>query len=493
MARLRLLLVEDSPDDAELVRAELDVAGFTLDAIRVETEREMKGALAAEGWDLVISDCNLPAFSAEAALALSKAHDPDLPFIVVSGYVGEENAAALMRAGAEDFIVKGNYSRLAPAVERALREAEVRRQRRLAQMRLEASEQLLSGIMSSLGEGVIVQDREGGLLFMNPEAERLLGWNEAELKGRNVHDSIHYLRPDGSLYPREDCPIQSMVSIGSFYRCEDEVFVRKGGHMFPVSYVVTPLVKEGNPVAAITAFQDITERKRAEAELIQSRRRLRELSAFLQNVREEERTHIARELHDELGQALTALRIDLDWLGSRLPDAEKGVADKLGMMKGLVANTVESVRRISQDLRPGVLDDLGLAAAIEWQVDQFEARTGIRCTLDLDREEYEVSDSIATSVFRIIQEALTNVARHADADRAWIGVAESAGVISLEVRDNGKGFDEQAGQKKKSYGLLGIRERVHMLDGKVEIVSAVGQGTVVRASIPTQQTMSQEQ
>lgn len=492
MGRLRLLIVEDSPDDAELVLAELDMAGFAVEARRVDSAEAMRAALAGADWDLVISDYNLPSFSAEAALALSKAHDPDLPFIIVSGCVGDETASALMRAGAHDFIVKGNYSRLVPVVERELREAVVHRERRLAQASLAESENLLRGIAAALGEGLLVQDMDGRLLLMNPEAERLLGWHEAELKGRDVHSSIHYLRSDGTPYPREECPIQSLVSFGSFYRCEDEVFIRKDGTMFPVSYVVTPLRRGQEIVAAVTAFQDITERKRAEAELIESRRRLRELSAFLQNVREEERTRIARELHDELGQALTALRIDLDWLQTRLPEPPQTVTDKLAAMQSLVAKTVESVRRISQDLRPGVLDDLGLAAAVEWLVDQFQKRTGIPCRLVLNREEFDLPDSIATSVFRIVQEALTNVARHAGAGAVEIELTEAGNGIRLMVRDDGKGFDSRAKPGKKSYGLLGIRERVHMLGGTADIYGEPGQGTTVRVWIPFERTQIEQ-
>lgn len=484
MRRLRLLQIEDNPDDADLLLAELALAGFEVEARRVETAAEMTEALAEGDWDLIVSDYNLPTFSAEAALALARAHDPDLPFIVVSGCVGEENSAALMRAGAHDFIVKGHYSRLAPAVERELRETRVRRERRQTRQRLEASERLLRDITSALGEGLLVQTIEGDLLLMNPEAERLLGWSEAELKGRNVHESIHYLRKDGTPYPQEECPIQSLVSCGSFYRSEDEVFVRRDGTMFPISYVVTPLLEGQRVVAAVTAFQDITERKQAEEALLTSRLRLRELSAFLQNVREEERTRIARELHDELGQALTALRIDLDWLAIRLPDAGASIADKLAAMRAMVANTVESVRRISQDLRPGVLDDLGLAAAIEWQAERFEENTGIPCVVMMNREEFDLSEPVATAVFRIVQEALTNVARHAGATRVMIKVEEGAAGLVLRISDDGAGFSVSSKPAKKSYGLLGIRERVNVLGGEVEIVGLPGQGVTLSIRIP---------
>ena len=486
---LRVLQIEDSADDAELLRVELEMGGFSVDALRVETAIELASALQAGSWDVILSDYNLPSFSAEAALEEIKSRQIDLPFIVVSGYVGEEAAVALMRAGAHDFIVKGNIFRLVPVVERELREVRERRERRLVQQKLGENEKLMRGIASALGEGVLVLDREGRLVFMNPEAERLLGWSEFEFAGRDVHDTIHYLHSDGSPYPKEDCPVVDVLSRDSSYRSEDDVFVRKCGNIFPVSYVVTPLMDEGELMAAVMAFHDITERKAAENELRESRRQLRELSMFLQSVREEERIRIARDLHDDLGQMLTALKIDLDWLISRCPcnrAAKVKVPEKLAAMSSLVGKTVDSVRRIAQDLRPNVLDDLGLAAAIEWQVEQFQERTGIFCKLAMNREEYQLQDQVAISMFRIVQEAFTNVARHAGASQVTVTVDEDAHGISLRVKDNGTGFDMEKKRDSKSHGLLGIRERVIMFGGEIEIFSGVGQGTEIRVWIPSE-------
>lgn len=481
---LRLLLVEDSADDAELVVAELTRAGFEVAATRVESASEMEAALQSHAWDAIIADYSLPAFSAEAALATLKASQLDLPFIIVSGHIGEETAVALMKAGAHDFVMKGKLARLAPALQRELREAAMRRQRHETQERTEANEKLLRAMSSAIGDGILVLDQKNCLIFMNPEAERLLGWTEHELANRDLHDTIHSHSENGVPNSRETCPILAMTKLGGLYRCHDDVFVRKDGQLISVSYVVTPILEQGEIVATVTVFQDITARKQMENELRESRGQLRALSMFLQTVREEERKRIARELHDELGQSLTALKIDLDWLQARHVAQDAKVAGKLLSMGQVLGKTVESVRRIAEDLRPGMLDDLGLAAAIEWQVEQFQERTGIRCELAMNRDEFELDDRVATSVFRIIQEALTNVARHAEADAVSIAVEENDGKIRLEVRDNGKGF--QPGPKKRSYGLLGIRERVNMLGGEVEILSKPGDGTSVRATIPLQ-------
>ncbi|MBI3147821.1 MAG: response regulator [Betaproteobacteria bacterium] len=222
--------------------------------------------------------------------------------------------------------------------------------------------------------------------------------------------------------------------------------------------------------------------REAEAKLHESQSRLRELAEFLQTVREEERARIARELHDELGQSLTALRIDLNWLRSRCADLGPQVGDRLAAALGLVERTVEAVRRLSEDLRPRMLDDLGLAAAVEHHVTRFSERTGIPGSLAMNREEFEIDGRTATAIFRVVQEALTNVARHAVASRVAVRIDESDADIRLTVQDDGCGFVESPA--KKTFGLLGMRERIKMLGGQLEIESRPGQGTRIEARVP---------
>ena len=227
--------------------------------------------------------------------------------------------------------------------------------------------------------------------------------------------------------------------------------------------------------------QRTAEIRAAETELQASQAQLRELAGFLQTVREEERTRIARELHDELGQALTALRIDLGWLRGKCSAVDPAVPDRLASSLGLVERTVDAVRRISEDLRPAMLDSLGLAAAVEHHVSQFSERSGIPCRLEMNREEFEVAGEVATALFRVIQEALTNVARHAAAASVEVRIDEADGEIRLSVRDDGKGIDTPAG--RRTFGLLGMRERIEMLGGNLNIDSRPGQGTCVQARL----------
>lgn len=219
--------------------------------------------------------------------------------------------------------------------------------------------------------------------------------------------------------------------------------------------------------------------------LEESEARLRDLAAFLQTVREEERTRIARELHDELGQALTALRIDLGWLRNKCsgqPSLGTPAAERVGAALGVVEQSIVSLRRISEDLRPAMLDSLGLAAALEHHVAQFSQRTGIPCRLHRNREEFDLAGDLATTVFRIVQEALTNVARHAGATDVIVRIEETDEGIRLDVTDNGKGFAGPTG--KKSFGIIGMRERAAILGGTLDIDSPADGGTRVTGWLP---------
>jgi signal transduction histidine kinase len=233
-------------------------------------------------------------------------------------------------------------------------------------------------------------------------------------------------------------------------------------------------------------MSDITERIQAERELHNSREELRNLSSYLQSVREEERTHIAREIHDELAQALTALRMDLSWLDNRLPRDHMSLFEKTRSMTGLINATIQTVKRISAELRPGILDDLGLVAAIEWQAEEFQHRTGITCRIIVDQDDLSVEQNRSTAIFRIFQETLTNVARHARATRVTVSLKMKGGTLNLIVKDNGKGITKKHIHDSKSFGLIGMRERVYPWGGKVNIRGSSGKGTTVLVSVPVE-------
>ncbi len=204
-------------------------------------------------------------------------------------------------------------------------------------------------------------------------------------------------------------------------------------------------------------------------------------------MREQEKSRIARELHDELAQALTALKMDASWIAERLPPAEKTLAGKLAVMQAMLDGTVAATRRISADLRPLMLDDLGLVPAAEWLVQNFTERTGIHCELAVGVPDLELAEPYASAVFRILQESLTNVARHAQASLVEVALDREDGAVTLMVRDNGRGFSPADPRKPNSFGLMGLRERAYLLGGEVEVASGRGRGTTIEVRIPIRQ------
>ena len=266
--------------------------------------------------------------------------------------------------------------------------------------------------------------------------------------------------------------------------------MRKDGSRFQANVIITALRDDqGSLLGFAQVTRDITGLKQAEKQLRDSREQLRALAAYLQSVREEERTRIAREVHDELGQALTGLKMELAWLDKKFAEAGQFPAlrflrQKTREIPEVVDQIISTVRKIATELRPGVLDDLGLEAAIEWQIHDFQKRTGIKCEFASNLSDIALSQERATAVFRIFQETLTNIARHANASRVKIKLEASHGKLLLEVQDNGKGMTARDLSGAKSLGLLGMRERATMLDGEVTIVGHRGKGTTVGLRIP---------
>jgi signal transduction histidine kinase len=229
---------------------------------------------------------------------------------------------------------------------------------------------------------------------------------------------------------------------------------------------------------------DITERKRMENEIRRSREQLRLLGARLEQVREEERIRIAREIHDELGGFLTVLKLDLEGLAKEPTTSSPGFRGKLSAIERTIVSGLGSVRRICSDLRPSMLDHIGLSAAIEWQMNEWQAKTGVRCMMTSTIDDDGLDAGRATAAFRILQEALTNVARHAAATSVHVRLWTDEAMLRLEIRDNGRGFSAAATRESASLGLLGMKERAFSYGGNVEIQGAPGKGTVVGVSIP---------
>ncbi len=361
-------------------------------------------------------------------------------------------------------------------------------------------------LLSSIGEGIFGIDLDGRCTFVNPAALQLLGYRTEEVLGRNMHELVHHSHADGRHYPECDCPIFNAFRRGQPCRIDDEVLWRADGSAFHAEYASHPILDGGRVLGAVVSFADIGERKRTEAllrqandelearvaartrELSDALARLRERANHAEALREQERTRIAREIHDELGSLLVALKLEADWLARRLPDAPALRAKCQGMGR-MVDTAVDNLGRIITDLRPSILDHQGLWAALEWQAQEFIDTTELQADLQLHVAAGVAppQGGLAIAVFRIFQEILSNVARHARARRVWIRIAVDeppAPQLYLEVRDDGIGASAEQLGAPRSYGVQGLHERAAQFGGRLHIDSQPGQGLRVRLTMP---------
>ena len=345
---LRVLHLEDSEVDHELATAWVTREGRALQTLRVDSEAGFRAALD-EDWDAVLSDWRLPGFSGLAALEIVNASSRMLPFIIVSGEIGEEVAVQAMRNGASDYVLKSNLARLGPALEHAIEANEARRARAAA-----------------------------------------------------------------------------------------------------------------------------------DQELAASRQRLSELAQHLQTSIERERAAIAREIHDDVGGALTALKFDLAWMARHSHEPE--VQQRLASAIETAAHAIEASQRIMHNLRPAILEQ-GLVAALQWMAQRFERRTGLECAFRTSHDHLDLPAGVPLVAYRAVQEALTNVSKHAQATRVAIDLSLARGVLSVEVSDNGRGLAAEDLSKARSFGLRGLRERADTVGGWVD-VSSGATGTTVILSVP---------
>jgi len=367
---------------------------------------------------------------------------------------------------------------------------------------------LLGLLLESTGEGVFGIDLDGNCTFLNRAGGLLLGWDPAEVLGRNMHTLTHHSHPDGRHYPVDDCPIFNAFREARPCRIDAEVFWRRDGSAFAVEYSSYPILDGAQVRGAVVTFVDITER-RAAAEALQRAKdeleqrvaerthalsaaleQLRELAAWSEKVREDERTRIAREVHDELGSLLVALKMDVNWLDKRLGEQEARTLEaahdmrtrmrcKCQNMSRLIETAVDNVGRIITDLRPSILDHQGLWAALEWLAHDLLPAAELALDWQMEVPDgLELPEAEAMAVFRIFQEMLSNVVRHAGAAGVVIRIGVQEGQLDISVQDDGRGAPAQAFEAPDAYGVMGMRERARHFGGAVAIRSQPGAGVL---------------
>lgn len=483
---LRLLIIEDSEDDALLLLHRFREAGYRCHSARVENARDMRAALMDRTWDVVLSDHSMPQFSALAALHLLQELRIDLPFIIVSGVINEETAIAAMRSGAHDYLSKNRLERLLPAVERELREARNRAERRAALDALRENEarfRALAGNLPGMVFQMIRRSDDGTLhfLYVSDGSTALLGIRPEEL----IADAERFL---GLIHEQDRGEFMNAIgeSALAFSTVNWDGRITLGGDDKWINLRSSPRRLESGQIQWEGVVFNITQSKLTEQELRHSRAQLAELSSHLQVAKEEERERIARDIHDELGGNLVAIKFEVALLAGKLDSGPGQLHGRVRSIERLVDEAIATAGRVARELRPGILKDFGLAAAIECQAEDFHQRTGIPCQVLCADYDAAPNQTTSTALFRIFQEALTNISKHAEAGTVEVRLVQEGGDILLEITDDGKGLDADALSKPHSYGLRGIRERINALNGELEIGCGPTGGTRITVRAPAE-------
>ncbi|MCW8812224.1 MAG: PAS domain S-box protein [Chlorobium sp.] len=353
--------------------------------------------------------------------------------------------------------------------------------RKKSEIELRESEQKFKMLFNNINDAVFVtqlsKDKSyGDFIEVNEVACRRLGYTKEEFL---------MLSPSAIVWQKciDDFNLFNERLLKEEHVIYDLVHRAKDKKLIPVE-VNSHLFLYNDKLTVLSIARDITERKQAEEKLKRSSKLLRELATHLQSIREEERTMISQEIHDELGQVLTALKIQVSLLANKLNKNQGPLKQKINSLADMIDSSVESVQKISSKLRPGILDELGLIAAIEWQTEEFEKLTNIKCSLVLPKDEVKLERDKTTAIFRIFQEALTNIARHSEATKVAVSLLNHQSNIYLEIQDNGRGITQEQIKDFKSLGIHGMVERAMVFGGQVSIEGFAGSGTIVKVEIP---------
>jgi hypothetical protein len=398
--------------------------------------------------------------------------------------MGGLNALTGVRATGEEFPIEASISQHVEDGGKKVQTVILRdvTERVRSEAMLTRSEARLRGILDSAMDAIITVDGQQRIVLFNAAAEKMFSCHQDQAIGGALADFI----PDrfrqahtGHVARFGATGVTSRRMGGS----RVVTGLRCSGEEFPIDASISQL-SEGDAKFYTVILRDVSDRVRAHEALARSKDELRELASAASSAREQEQSRIARELHDELAQAMSALKMDIKIIRGGSSQADAALAKRLDRMEAQIDATIAAMRRIAADLRPLALDDLGLIPAIESLVHDFERRTGLRCELALADPELELPGPQATAVFRIVQESLTNVVKHAKAHVVEVVVGAEPDSITVTVRDDGIGFSTSDPRKPQSYGLLGVRERAYLLGGETRIVSTPGTGTEIEVRLP---------
>ncbi|MCF8199379.1 MAG: histidine kinase [Sulfuritalea sp.] len=480
---LHLLVIATSDDAMARLLPFFAGTDHTCTLNRVGMPTELRDALSAQPWDVVLYIPGVPSLSVEAAVRQIDESGLDLPLILVAGPDDERGTQPAMKAGARDVIDADRMERLIPAVEREVREAGHRADHRAALEMLNESQARFDALASNL-PGMLFQlrrDAEGSFrfLFVSEGCQKLFGFKQQHLlaSANRLFDAF-----DADTRRRLESALRESAAKATLLNWEGQT--RGRSRQKWINLRSTPHHLDAGVIEWRGIATNVTESKENEAALRGSRQQLAELSTHLEAVKEDERERISRDIHDELGSILVFLKIEAAHLASRLPEGADRLREKAHSIEKLLDQAMSTASRVARELRPGILKEFGLPAAIECQAEDFTQRFGIPCRVQCDEDAIEPDPDTSLALFRIAQEALTNIAKHAHASLVVMRLRRESGNILLEIRDNGRGISEADILKPKSFGLRGIRERVLSLAGDFFIGPAEHGGTHIVLRIP---------
>lgn len=474
--KLRILILEDVPTDAELIERELHKAEFYFILKRVVTKEDFVKELQDFAPDLILSDYRLPTFNGLEALAIATKESPYVPFILVTGALGEERAVEILKSGASDYIVKKNLSRLPHAIQRALREAEEKKERkRLEKAVIKAAEQWRI-TFDGINDSICLLDPDGKVMRCNMAMQRLLDESFNDIIGKKVWRLLKCIQD-----PAKKCPVAQMKK--TKLRETSECFL--DNRWFYIS--VDPIAdKSGELSGAVYIMTDITERKQTEEKIHLYQEQLRSLVSELSFAEERERRQIAIDLHDYIGQSLAITKIKLGAMQELtfFPD----VSVPLREIREFVEQAIQYTRSLTSELSPPILYELGLEAATGWLTEQIQKQHGIMVEFEDDKQPKPIDDRMRFLLFQCIRESLINVVKHAQAQNAKVVIRRDEDDIVITVQDDGVGFEtseiSSTSERMGGFGLFSIKERLNYLGGNFDVESGHGKGTRVTIVAP---------
>ena len=473
---LDILIIEDVALDAEAIERELRDADLRFRARRIESSAAFLQALRDEPPDIVLSDFTLPQFNALAALHLLKAQRPDIPFILVTGNRSEEVAVECIREGADDYILKASLKRLPISINIALQKKAIEQARRQAEQALRRSEEQYRLITEHTRDLISLVGVDGRFLYVSRGYETALGFAPEELLATEALALVH---PEDrsqvrrawrqSLRHRDSRTAEfRMKHRSGEWRC----FEATGNWVFD---------EQQRPSRSVIVSRDTTRRKLAEAAT-------RELPQLIRAAQEAERRRVARDLHDSVNQILAAVKFRLQSVEGKLVDQDESILREVLKAEAHLEKAMQEVRRISRNLRPSELDDLGLGPALRTLCGEFGERTGLEVELSINHLPPSLPDDLELHLYRIIQEALGNVEKHARAGHVSVKFARTATLLRTVIRDDGRGFNpakDAAGQDRPTgMGLVDMRERSGIVGGNCTVRSLAGVGTEIIIEMP---------